>query len=125
MGIFDLLRAFLKETAPDRWIVSVNGVRKGPVVRTSSKLEGGTINLDFAYKDGETEHNLKGTMALADAGKPGGDDQFTFDGKDVLHDDVVLSSRVVFPSGPVLLVEFKFEVDGKAYRIRFDGRVFF
>ncbi|GEM_PF-4320554 len=122
MNPFDLLKALLKNLPTNRWTVSVNGVRKGPVKRTFSKLEGTTVALDFQYEDQGTVHKLEGTIPLIGAGSPGGDDQFLFDGQPVEHDDFVLSSRFVFPV-PVLVVEFKFELAGQAMRVRFDGRL--
>ncbi len=123
MNPFDLIKALLSNLAPDKWIVSVNTVRKGPVKRTCSKLEGTNILVDFEYEDTGKVHKLEGTIPLVNAGAPGGNDQFKFDGKDVVHDDFVLSNRVVFPSGIILVVEFKFLLAGQEMRIRFDGRL--
>ena len=124
MNPFDLVKALLSNIPEDRWVVSVNGVRTGPVTKTNTKLQDGHVNLDFGYKDGDKEHSLTGVIPLLNAGRPGGNDQFTFDGQDVEHDDFVLSSRFVFPKGPSLVVEFKFSRGSEAFRIRFDGRMF-
>ncbi len=123
MNPFDLIKALLSNISPEKWIVSVNTVRKGPVTRTFSKLQGTNIVVDFEYEDGDILHKLEGTIPLVDAGKPGGNDQFKFDGKDVEHDDFVLSNRVVFPSGIMLIVEFKFILNAQEMRIRFDGKM--
>ncbi len=123
MNPFDLIKSLLKNLPAGQWIVSVNSVRKGPVTRTFSKLEGGVISVDFEYEDGGTKHTLQGTIPLADAGRPGGNDQFKFDGQEVEHDDFVLSNRFVFGAGPILVVEFKFQLAGQAMRVRFDGRL--
>ena len=123
MNPFDLIKALMSNIPEDRWVASVNGVRKGPVTRTSSKLKDGAIVVDFGYQDGDKEHTLSGVIPLVSAGRQGGDDQFTFDGQEVEHDDFLLSSRFVFPKGPILVVEFKFALAGESFRIRFDGRM--
>jgi hypothetical protein len=123
MNPFDLIKALLGNIPADRWIVSVNDVRKGPVTRTHSKLEGTNISVDFGYEDQGAEHRIKGTIPLVTAGKQGGKDQFTFDGQEVEHDDFVLSSRFAFPAGPILVVTFKFQLAGQSLRVRFDGRM--
>lgn len=123
MNPFDLIKALLKNLPADRWTVSVNDVRKGPVKRTFSKIEGTDVVVDFQYEDQGTLHKLDGIIPLVTAGKQGGNDQFQFDGQEVEHDDFLLSNRFVFPSGPILVVEFKFQLAGQPMRIRFDGRL--
>jgi hypothetical protein len=123
MNPFDLIKALLGNIPANRWIVSVNDVRKGPVTRTHSKLEGTNVSVDFAYEDQGTVHKIQGTIPLVTAGQQGGKDEFTFDGQEVEHDDFLLSSRFVFPGGPQLVVTFKFQLAGQAMRIRFDGRM--
>jgi len=120
---FDLIKALLKSLPAGKWIVSVNAVRKGPVKRTFSKIDGTDIIVEFEYEDQGTLHKLEGIIPLDVAGQRGGNDQFKFDGAEVEHDDFVLSSKFIFPSGPVLVVEFKFQLAGQPMRIRFDGRL--
>jgi hypothetical protein len=123
MNPFDLIKQLLKNLPAGHWIVSVNGVRKGPVTRTFSKLDGGDVTVDFEYEDQGTLHKLQGKIPLTELGKDAGGDEFTFDGKKVEHDDFLLSNRVVFPAGPILVVEFKFQLASQAMVVRFDGRL--
>lgn len=125
MNPFDLIKALLHASGAggDRWIVSVDKVRKGPVTRTYTKMDAGGITLDFGYMDGDTEHKVWALVPLQTAGRPGGGDQIKFDGKDVEKDDLIASSRFVFPSGPILVVEFRFTDDSVNHVIRFDGRI--
>jgi len=74
-------------------------------------------------QDAGQAHKLTATIPLVTAGRPGGGDQITFDGQPVEHDDFLLSNRFVFPGGPVLVVEFKFQLNGQAMRVRFDARI--
>lgn len=124
MNPFDLVKALLSNIPTAKWIVSVNGVRKGPVTRTFSRLDGSNIIAEFAYQDQGTAHQVVATVPLVSAGKPGGGDQITFDGVEVDHDDFLLSNRFVFPAGPVLVVEFKFQQNNQEMRIRFDAHIF-
>lgn len=124
MNPFDLVKALLGNIPAPKWIVSVNDVRKGPVTRTFSALNGSDINVEFEYQDQGQAHKVTAIVPLVAAGKPGGGDQITFDGQQVDHDDFILSNRFVFPAGPVLVVEFKFQLNGQATRIRFDAHIF-
>ena len=118
----DVIRTLLSPIPPERWIVSVNSKRKGPVKEFMSALNGDTILVRFVYTADGKDVKIEGTMPLKDAGKPGGNDTIKVDGKDVELDDIVLSNRLVFPSGVILICEFKYLDGDENMRVRFDGR---
>jgi len=122
MNPITLLKILFKGIPANDHIVSVNDVRKGPVTLADAKLVGSNIELHYEFTVDGKNVVVKGQMPLENAGKKGGDDVITVDGKDVEHDDIIVSSRFVL-SGPVVVIEFHFtDANNQPQKIRFDAK---
>jgi len=119
VNAFKIIQLIAKGIPPARWTVSHNGLRKGPVTKADCGLNAPLVWLRFDYQEDGNEQRLDGTIPIT-----GGEETIQFNGKDVGFDDIVLSHRIVgFPPKIVLVVEFKFELNGADHRIRFDAPV--
>lgn len=102
-------------------IVSIDGVRKGPVTEAVARLEGPVIALRYAFQADGRQVVVAARVPLGSPGTPGGADEIEIDGQAVEGDDVVMSGTVTW-NGPVVKIEFKWTEQGRFRRIRVDAR---
>lgn len=103
-------------------IVSVDGVRKGPVTKASAKRSGDRLLFAYEFKDGDKTRTVTADTPLL-TGKPGGDDKIQVDGKDVKGDDFVISSPDIQGLTVFVRLFFRWMVDDHKHEIRIDPHV--
>lgn len=136
MDRLDVLRLLLAHRlGPDKWRVSEDGAEGEFNVNKVDAGTGGDIKdksvhvwVLFEYTNATGEDTkIKALMPLHQLGIRGGKDTIYLNDKPVEKDDFVMGPpRVGIYSGGIyvnIVLEFKYELNGKVHRTRFDGEI--
>lgn len=122
MNPISLLKLLFKGIPPEDHTVSVDDVRKGPVMEASARLDNTNVLLHYVFANDDADMTVDAEMPLAEAGRRGGRDTITVNGEDVEEDDVIVSNRLRL-TGFVIVIEFHYvDAAGKRTKVRIDAK---